>query len=660
MEHAFHRRPKQSHSSGTLTRDALRLLLVLVVLGLTLAGGGLPARAAGQVAADLPTTLAFAPEGTAAYVGVDLRLGNEQWAQTQTLLTQTGFSDALPSLRTLILDQLAAATGDAAPADDPFFGGELGVVVPAAAVTAFFSGEAFQTAVGATPEPAAAPESGTAAGPVVALQPGDPDAAFAALEPFLADTAGTEYQGVTISPIAPVGDLPDSVVARVDDTLLFAATAAELEPLIDAGQGRAPSLAAFDPVGQVRAELPSAALLFAFLDNVVINDAYPPELAAQNEALMGDVPEEANRSYAGLSVSADDLGFRFDSIQIPAADGSLDPLLPAADFRLTSDQRVPASTFLFLGGSVPNFNGLTAAFGPMLALLVTQGVDPATPGATPTNPFLAASGQDIEAQFADAERILGFDLRADLLDLLGGEILFAADIPGFGAGGFEFDSVAAVGVDDPTTAADSLARYARVLDQRPDVDVTARSAADSRIFVVRPEDRGDQAFPIELPVLEFGVVADELLIGVGDGLDRYLDGPETGLADDPQYRQVLAALPDEEPYFIFYSDLSQIAPFLGDLAGANQGGSGIVDSHPDCDAFADEAAAQAAYDDDPLANANLDQDFDGLACEDRFAAATPDAAIAGPGAIKAFAQIAYVRDGLPASSGILYIAPGEE
>jgi len=104
------------------------------------------------------------------------------------------------------------------------------------------------------------------------------------------------------------------------------------------------------------------------------------------------------------------------------------------------------------------------------------------------------------------------------------------------------------------------------------------------------------------------------------------------------------------------------------------------DSHPDCGRFGSQADAQAAYDTFAPGSFNLDQDFDGEACEDFYngstaAAATPvtDPSAASspqaepltpsPDVLRSFTglgMVAYEEDGNSRTSSLLLIEDVED
>lgn len=660
----------ESRSSGTerWRRSAGTSIGRLVLLGTLLVGivASLPPGVAAQGEPEAPATAALVPEDAAAYVAVDLRLESDQWAQTQALLARAGFPEALTDLRDTILVEAGIAEAGSVPADDPLFGGELGVVVTGDAIANLLSLSLAGMATGSSMEMAslATPTPGEAGGVVAILAPGDADAGYeVARDLFRGDDAGaateleeTTYEGVTIESTPSDADSDPGAIARVDDFVLLAATPADLEPIIDAAQGNAPTLADFEPLADVRAELGDEHLLFAFVNGQVVYDAYPPEFVAQVEALSPMLAQTGTQdSYMGVALRADDPGFRIESVMMAADGASFDDILPDAGFAITADERVPDDTFLFLGGANIGPSGAFAGVTPIIAAAVNEGLATGTPeaDATPTEPFGGGSAEDLAAEVARAEETLGFDLQDDLFGQLVDEFVFAFSLPGLGGGNLlDFGFVVASGTDEEATVADSLARLARVIDARGEgVDVSTRTVAGDRVFVLEiPDATG-------VPAFEFGVVGEDALFGTRTGVDDFVEGPAAPLAEDERYQRVLDTLGGEEPFQIVYVDLSQIAPFLAEFAGATAGGSGVVDADPACGDFDDAATAQAAFEADPIEQATLDQDFDGEACEDFFVTGTPVAtpAVTGPEAIEALAAVSYERDGMIVSSAILAI-----
>jgi hypothetical protein len=117
----------------------------------------------------------------------------------------------------------------------------------------------------------------------------------------------------------------------------------------------------------------------------------------------------------------------------------------------------------------------------------------------------------------------------------------------------------------------------------------------------------------------------------------------------------LAQLPGD-PTGISFVNLEQIVPLVAEAESA-LGGASSVDASPDCAKFATQAEAQAAYDEDSFTNFDLDQDFDGKACEDFFVSATAEASpTAAPmSGLRSVGMVSYEKDGHQATSTIILI-----
>jgi hypothetical protein len=129
---------------------------------------------------------------------------------------------------------------------------------------------------------------------------------------------------------------------------------------------------------------------------------------------------------------------------------------------------------------------------------------------------------------------------------------------------------------------------------------------------------------------------------------------------------------------IAYVDMTQAIPLLeaaseqADDFGGMMGSSGMTDASESCANYATQEEAQAAYDAGEPDTFDLDQDFDGVVCEDYFATSesTPMAASASDengdaenpfanvdlSGIEAYGLVTYNDNDMQRSSAILYIA----
>lgn len=620
------------------------------------------------------------PSDALAYFSVDLDLSGDQWRQTQELLTRLGFPAALSDLRADILGEAGVADGSA-PGDDPLFGGELAVVVSPPIVPRIMAEvEASGGLAAATPaspstlaEGMATPvldlDSLPAQGLAGILLPGDPDAAWEALRALDgADRESFDYDGIEIEFLQnqALADLGlgfgtegGVALARLDDAILVAGSPADLEPIIDVGRGDARSLAEEDGAAEVRGRLAEEAILFGYFNGPQIGAALPPEA---KEALAAFTPQYAGLGDAvydidsGLVLYADDPGFRLDNVQIlPPGSPLLDQMPDNAE--ITAAERVPAGTFFFAAGNFP------AGSASALAVNVAQVINTVTGQSTGQeldNAFAVLDPEYVEGQIAAADETIGFDLRGDLLGQVAGDYVLAYALPGFTGGGFALDGIVALDLDDEALVASSVGQIARRIasagqaDGEPVIELTTRQVDAEPLFVVQPTEAlgGLRA--------EFGVIGDELLIGLGGGVDAYLKGPADSLADEPLYRTAIDALP-EETSSVSFVNVGQLIGLLSLFDLIETGGDETnIDADPACGAIESQAAAQDAFDDDPLANYDLDQDFDGEACEDFFGGGTAVASPVAGGdllALQALASVTYrsAEENVSGTSSILLV-----
>lgn len=689
-------------------------LLVAGSLLLSVAATALPAAA--QTDAAGPTTAQAVPADAAVFLSFDTDRESAQWRQAEELIGRLGWPNVFDDLEAELTKQehfegmeKGAPTREETEA---LLGGEFSVAVTSEALARFYNLVLDQSRMaammgGMDDSPAAMDDDDAtamdefseiydASGLAAILEPSDPDVAWAYVARQFADLA--EQTGADVEQSAqgeveilsvqggdggatPVGrgedeededneengegygekSMPKGIAAaRAGDLIIAAATPEDLRPFVDAATGAAPSLAESDELSTVIAELPSPeGLFFLYANTAGVPDRLDPQVRAAIENLnarfLGGSGETWD-SQAAVVAWADDNGFRFDTIQTYPADLDLSDLVPEnAD--ITVDEKVSADSVVFFGGYHTNAVWDAASIG------IAQAIGGVMSGGmgTPVPVETALSEEYIDEQLAAAEQFLGFNLRDDFFGQFEGEYALAIGLPAFNAAGVDLGAVFATELADAAPVAESAREIARLIRDQVGAqtggttDVSTRRVDGDTIYVVRDESMQGT------PALEFGVAQDRFFVGLGTGIDTFLDGPDAPLADNEQYQRVLATLP-QEYYQVGYIDLKQIVGLITAFTG--MGAGGIVDADPGCADFADQAEAQAAYDTDPMTNTMLDQDFDGQACEDFFAAAASPAAspVAAGGLenLEAFAAVAFQRDGKVGSSAIIYIAGGEE
>jgi hypothetical protein len=347
-----------------------------------------------------------------------------------------------------------------------------------------------------------------------------------------------------------------------------------------------------------------------------------------------------------------------ETVTIGAEGAEIEPGADPFESELLS--RTPADALFFLSASGLGETGALQNLGALgISLAFGQFGSVATPAAGET-------GEEfVDRQFEELAALLGFNLKTDLLDQLTGE--YGAWVRA-NAETAAVEALLASGVGDAGVVVNALDQLGLLVQGAGGgaTTVSTRTVDGSTVNVVETGPGG--------PSVEYGVVGDRLLIGVGGGIDSDAAGGES-LADAALFRSVMAELPEERNGTIFV-DLTQVIPLTEGLAAATEEGAAgdeaaIEDAAENCADYATQAEAQAAYDANDEGTFDLDQDFDGVVCEDFFGTATgpddaADADVAEDAAdalaavdlsgIEAFALAAHDEEGMRRSSSILYIA----
>jgi hypothetical protein len=649
----------KSHASGAKRRfigggKALNGFLVLALLSMTAAVAAVGARPAPTGAQDgALETASLAPETALFYAAVNLDFASDQYTLSNELLERAGLGE-----------MLAASTSGQVPderADDfePFLGGEAAVIVTTLPSTDVLPIDevagALTGGADASESVAEMTEAATTDGFLFAVRPADLEAAWAKAQELLAETAAESgnqvealsYEGVEILTVAGTDDgLYDPMaIARVGDYVLLSAAADDVQTAIDVEAGRTPSLAESDNFTTLQGELNDEWMGWAYVNGPglkegIAGSASEADLASV-EFLLGDGLPTLD-AYTGLVVYASPAGFRLDTISLPSTDA---PAPGEGNFDSGLVERVPADTLLFLNGVNLGANPLLRA----VALAFAQAINGEEPGVVPEGVSL---DEYAAQQYEGAAALLGFNLDTDLVSQLSGEFAIALSVTNL----LSPDGISGVivsGVTDPVIVADAVAKVALIVASGVGETATV-STRDVDGDTVNVYEDSSSGFPLRV---EYGVVGDRLIIGLGNGLDLVVNGPDGSLADSEGYQAAMAELPAEHGASA-YVDLAQVISFVQFFLGASGGSEDFEDASPDCAEYGSQEEAQDAYNADPGGLIDLDQDFDGDACEDFFATAdeatpagTPDLS-----KIRALATVQFERDGLSGSSTILYIA----
>ena len=661
MPRTLWRRSSSPHVTWAVMAGRVALT-VLFGLGVLVPSLGRVAPAAAQATSVSFSTAEAAPADSIAYLVMTLDDQSEQWRLADGLLDRAGLGKALDQE---VENELRDSTGQDIPLD-AFLGGEVGIVVSPTVLKTLAqesTGAAdLESMLGGmeTPSPEAGSTANEAQGIALALDARAPDTAWTGIrDSVLGEDQHEEstYEGSDILYAPPAtSDDQGMAAARAGDLILIATTPDDLHPLIDTAAGRTDSITSVPEFTAVRDKLPDDFLMFLFTNSIDMSDANFGPLATFADQF-------STKSVSGLTIAADEPGFRMESVTM-AAEGET---LPAGADNFESDlvTKAPVDSLLFVSAADLGATGVLDAIG---ATVISLAMGMGNPDATP-DPN-TSSKDYIAQQYKAAESLIGINLQTDLFQQLSGEyggwLSASPDAQ-------EVSGVFASGVKDAETVTNALQQLSFLIQgaSGSESPLTTREVGGGQVYVI---DLGDGAGS----TLEFGVVNDYLVVGKGDAVERLVEGPADSLAENTQFQAVMDTLPVEHNR-ITYIDLAQAIPLM-EVASQESGDMGfgatdqIQDASESCGNYETQEEAQAAYDAAESGTFDLDQDFDGQVCEDYFgsagtasetAAGTPAAqdgtqsadafANVDYSAIKALASVSYGDGDVQRTSTILYI-----
>lgn len=517
----------------------------------------------------LPPITDAAPLNTAFFQQVDLDLGGAQWQQSDQLMERLGFPDALDTWRDEFLSQ-HGDMGSFTEADfDAVTGGEAAIVVSDDAIATLMHVQS-QMMAEMSGTPVASPVSLTEGEPLgiaMILRASDADAAWdyaqsqtnAFADQHDLEVTSTPYgSGEIVETVGGESEASDDLDApydallgahgdkefaagRAGDYIIGAATAADVEQIIDVIDGNAPSLSESEPLAQIAAELPAPALAFTYVDAEAILGALDADTLATIEAMQPGLSLAEMGSYSGLTLSAVDEGFRMDSYSIASDNADPSNVIVANSPETTgAAAHVPADTFIYSAGTLPPGSFSSGAYS------LSQVVNAIESGEEPQEAM--PSAEEVDAAIAQATETLGFNPASDLFDILGPDYIFFSSFPSF-MDEFSFNAVAAVSTSDPATLAATMAKLSELITREggEDVSLTTRDMGGDTVYSIG--DPSDESSP----TVDFGVVGNQAVAGIGTGLDQLSATPAAALADDPQYQEIMGSLPTEYSS-VFYVD----------------------------------------------------------------------------------------------------------
>ena len=649
--HRYHHGPRQSTRLIAITLVALLVVMTALSSGLA----GVPRAALAQSTA--PVTASVIPADVMAYIAIDLDQESSQVTKANNLMSRIGAG----SVEDLVGSMSSSTTGEDVTANintDALLGGEAGLAI-------FNLGDEMSSVAGAV-------EGGLSGGldaattaaalPSMAavISAADPDAAYTSVETTLEDDATTAgltivdqtYEGTTIR-VLPADEsmgTEETAIAKVGDFVVIGTSADDVEKVIDAEAGRIPTLADSDDYKAVAAQLNTEWLISGYVNAATASAAATTDPSVTST--LGGVDLSALQSHAGFVIRADDPGFIFDGIVIPTADGAL----PAANsFNAELPGMLPSNTVALVNGYDLGASGVLDA----IFLAALNSLTGSVEGSVATPSTMVSPEEIANQQYQQLEAILGFNVKTDFIDQMVGEW-------GIAVWGLNADAAASMdptsvkfllvsNTQTPATIADAVSKLSLLLQASLSGQgtVTTRLIGQDQINVLTINDPS-VATPVSI---EYGVVNGKFVISYNGAIDELNSGGDT-LADNANYKAAMAELPTDKAGQI-YIDLSQIVPIAEQVAAASASSFEFTDASESCANYETQAEAQAAYDADQSTNWDLDQDFDGQACEDYFSPASPTAIPSSTtgqyDALTAFAAVSYQKDNMVGASAILLI-----
>jgi hypothetical protein len=348
------------------------------------------------------------------------------------------------------------------------------------------------------------------------------------------------------------------VAGRAGDYIIVGPHRADVMAIVDVVDGTVGSLADSAEAQAVAAELPTEALSLTYVDGQGILDALGPELTQALQSYAPEMPQEAWGGQVGFAISADQPGFRFDTISVLGTEGDVgsmlvenDPVVPAAA------ERAPADTFVFQAGHLPETAYASAPF------LLAQAVNAAVSGEQTGDhqAMMTSDSEEMEEEIATAAATLGFDPAADLFDLLGFEFIAFSAFPTISMESVELDAVAGVATTDPDALAETAEKIAALIDRFGEgAEVSTRDVDGDTIYAISDPEmegapRSSSVWSRTRPV-----------IAIGGGIEDLTTEQTESLAQDPQFQTVMGHLPGEY-YQIGYLNIGQAVDTIVMLMG---------------------------------------------------------------------------------------------
>lgn len=480
-------------------------------------------------------TASLVPADALLFVSLNTDVSSDQWLIAADLLDQAGLEDIVYGTTAQLLAESGLAAEWITPGSS-FLGDEISVAL----VTGGENG----------------------VDPVVVLSSANPNQAFeTARSRFLAGTDERvnlpvlEEEGLTV-----LSSYENEIsLARVDDLIVFGTTSG-VQQAVGVAYGAEPALAdrpgfadlvdelEEDRVATVWANGPA----LTTMQGQLLGGARGGGLGLQEAALLSPAFGLATGGYSAIGVWAEEGGFRLDARVLPGPRGDA---LTAPDEATELAERAPADALLFVDGM--DIGQVPALRSYLDSLVFGVGASSISEDFDGNDVFVYPT---TEESYAELEELLGFDLRSDLIDLLTDEYglwLSSSSL----ADADDLTAVLVSDAADPATVDASVDRLITLLRLESGDEATfnrIQVGGETVTEILVPDDTSTG--PLRLTI---GVVDGQLLIGVGAGMEQYLDGPQAdSLAEAARFEAAFDALPDDDGGR-FYLDVNTLIDLQG-------------------------------------------------------------------------------------------------
>jgi hypothetical protein len=539
----------------TFPRRLLSLLLVatFVISSFGLAFSHGPVASAREQA---PETATYVPATALAFVSADLDASSAQWTQANVLGQRIGRTITPERLFELFTQTVLGSSG-VIDAND-FLGGEVAIAVTNPDLNGMMPSLTTGAALsqGSTGVLADAATKAAQSGYVLIALPKDPSIAEVVLKTALqriAENNGVtikdeEHDGVRVTWVAgdETAGTPGLAIARIDDALIAAPTVKDLLPVLDLRVNGGDSLDTVPRFQEVIRPLPDESLALGVVNGSQLAADIGPE-ADKNLPGIDAVTNGVN-AFTAFSVTAVDNGFQTDSRSVGENGSSI--FGDADNFTSTLIDQMPADTQVFVDGMDFSSTGLLDAIGVIgsqFLLGALAGMSSANAAATPViDPSTITLPDAANTAFGQLALLFGVNLKSQLIDKLDGEYAF---------GLWGVNSTDATGVNAAFIAqtSDPAAVDASLNALLSFVGLFAKNSAavtPTMIDGVAMNSIDLSSSGVSNPVV-VGVNNDQLIIGVGDGVNAAISGSTDQLADTELFQNATASLPADRNAMLF-------------------------------------------------------------------------------------------------------------